>query len=148
VQKIKQAIQSTLEISKAVNNSLFEEKRCKVLDASFHLDESSSSMVSIPAHYNKSLQQAKRLELSVKWSKHNVYHRFCFSLKAYETAKKTIKDYHDNALSGRIASLAKSRELAVSRASTLGAFLLWVESIMQVIVFSLRFRWSWSAIFD
>lgn len=41
-------------------------------------------------------------------------------MKAYEAAKKDIKDYQESTLSNRIATLAKSREDAISRVANLG----------------------------
>ncbi len=60
VKKIKQAIRSTMEMSSAIKANILSEKKEKVRESSFLLDDSSSSIVSIPTDLSMRLKTATR----------------------------------------------------------------------------------------
>lgn len=60
VQKIKKAIKSTMEMSNVIKANMLLEKRDKVREMSFALDDSSSSIISIPSDLSVRLKTATR----------------------------------------------------------------------------------------
>ena len=60
VMKIKQAIHSTMQISRAINEELLQEKRDNVDRSMFKLNDASSTMVSVPSELTNRLHNAKR----------------------------------------------------------------------------------------
>lgn len=140
--KIKTAMNITLQMAQAVKDHELSLKRAQHDEMLFQMDDSTSSIVEVPNELHQRVQSATRLVPLCFVYQSLMSHLILVhnhSLKAYEAAKKEVREYQESTMSSRIAKIAKSRGDALDRVNSFGKYPLLVMKRHQCLC--LNYLW-------